>query len=50
MGLMSYLASNDTRVNYGEPIPTDDLQLLKEIIDPVSPPLTARSFFYLHGI
>ena len=42
MGLVSYLASsNDGRVNYGEPIPADDLRLLKQIIDPVSPPFTA---------
>ena len=45
MGLVSYLASNDASVNYGEPIPTDELQLLKEIIDPVSPPFTVRPFF-----
>ena len=45
MGLVSYLASNDAHVNYGEPIPTDDLQMLKGIIDPVSPPFTVRSFF-----
>ncbi|KAL4081204.1 hypothetical protein J3A83DRAFT_4084967, partial [Scleroderma citrinum] len=34
MGLVSYLASsNDARVNYGEPIPADDLRILQDIID-----------------
>ena len=39
MGLVSYLASsNDARVNYGEPVKTDDLQSLEQLIDPVGPP------------
>ena len=39
MGLVSYLASsNNARVNYGEPIKTDDLQSLEQLIDPVGPP------------
>ena len=49
MGLVTYLSSsNDTRVNYGEPIPTNDFLLLKQIIDPVSPPLSdPQCFTYL---
>ncbi|KAL4073362.1 hypothetical protein V8B97DRAFT_230318 [Scleroderma yunnanense] len=35
MGLVSYLASSDdARVNYGEPIPKDSLQILRDVIDP----------------
>jgi len=46
MGLVSYLASsNDAYVNYGEPIQTDDPQLLKQISDPVSPPFTVTLCF-----
>ena len=37
MGLVSYLSgSNDVRVNYGQPLPTHELQLLEQVIDPVS--------------
>ena len=38
MGLISYLSgSNDARVNYGQPLPTHELELLEQVIDPVSP-------------
>ncbi|KAL4065128.1 hypothetical protein J3A83DRAFT_4099768 [Scleroderma citrinum] len=34
MGLVSYLASDDARLNYGNSIPENDDQILRQIIDP----------------